>query len=207
MSCDSQNYTTRSAYDEHMLKMYHSPVWAQNEKTRTLYDLDLQKQYLNNTQRYVPNFPDNFKVRETVGQAPWNSFNNVMVKEGYAGNALCNTPRTMFDVDMINTYNTIGSNHRVVGNAPWSNFNNLDSQGNKVQFLCSSNVPMHHGGSAPMHHGGSAPMHHGGSAPMHRGGSAPMHRGGSAPMHRGGRHPAGGRGRGMDDGVSTRGMN
>ena len=148
MSCDSQNYNTRSVYDEHMLKMYHSPVWVQNEKTsRTMYDLDLQKQYLNNTQRYVPNFPDNFKVRETVGQAPWNSFNNVMVKEGYAGNALCNTPRSMFDIDMNNTYNTIGSNHRVVGNAPWSNFNNLGSQGNKVQFLCSDNAPMQHDGS------------------------------------------------------------
>jgi hypothetical protein len=113
-----------------MLKTYHSPVWDQNEKTRTMYDVDLQKQYLNNTQRYVPNFPDNFKVRE----APWNSFNNVMLKEGYAGNALYNTPRTMFDVGMNNT---IGSNHRVVGNTPWSNFNNLGSQGNKVQFLCS----------------------------------------------------------------------
>lgn len=127
-----------------MLKTYHSPVWDQNEKTRTMYDVDLQKQYLNNTQRYVPNFPDNFKVRETIGQSPWNSFNNVMLKEGYAGNALYNTPRTMFDVGMNNT---IGSNHRVVGNTQWSNFNNLGSQGNKVQFLCS---PTHRGGTHPI---------------------------------------------------------
>ena len=175
MSCDSQNYNTRSAYDEHMLKIYHSPVWAQNDSTRTMYDLDLQKQYLTNKQRYVPNFPDNFRVRESAGKAPWDSFNNVMVKEGYAGNAACNAPRTMFDIDMINTYDTIGSNQRVVQNAPWNRFDNLNSEGNKVQYLCSKNMP--------------------------------MHRGAPAPMHRGGRHPTGGRGRGMDDGVSTRGMN
>ena len=81
MSCNPQNYNSRSAYDQHMLKNYHSPVWVQNGNTRTNYDLDLQQQYLTGKDRYIPNFSNNFTSRENQGQAPWNSFNNVMVTQ------------------------------------------------------------------------------------------------------------------------------
>jgi hypothetical protein len=168
MSCNSQNYDSRSAYDQHMLKIYHSPVWEQNDHTRTHYDLDLQNQYLTNKNRFIPNFPNNFQYRDNQGKAPWDSFNNVMVtKENYAGNAQCNAPRTQFDIDMIHTYDTIGPTQRVVQQAPWNLFDNLSSEGNKVSYMCSQN----------------------------------------GVMHGGGRHPVGGRGRNMENGVSTRGMN
>ena len=180
MSCNPQNYNSRSAYDQHMLNIYHSPVWEQNDNTRTNYDLDLQQQYLTGKNRYIPNFSNNFTSRENQGQPPWNSFNNVMVtQENYAGNALCHSPRTQFDVDMLKTYNTIGSTERVVQQAPWNLFDNLSNEGNKLTYMCSANGKIPHGG-------GSAPV------PMHHGGRQPV--GGSAPVP-------------IDRGVSTRGMN
>jgi hypothetical protein len=210
-----QNYNTRSEYDQHMLKMYHSPVWVQNDKTRTHFDLDLQKQMSTNKNRFIPQQSQPFVARDTAGQQPWDGFKNVMaVKEGYAGNAYCNTERTTFDLDMNKSFNTLGN--RMNGQQPWGEFVNLE-QTARAPYGCPDmpmpsgpgrmpmpsgpgRMPMPSGpGRMPMPSGpGRMPMPSGpGRMPMPSGpGRMPMPSGpGRMPMpsgpapHRGGRHP------------------
>lgn len=145
MSCKAQNYDSRSGYEQNMQRKYHSPVWEQNVNTRTQYDLDLQNQYLSAKDRYIPNFPANFKPRENQGQAPWKSFDNVMtIKENYAGNALCHTPRTQYDLDMIQSFDCMCCNEHMVPKKDLKLFDNLSTEGNKIGYMCS-NVPINHG--------------------------------------------------------------
>lgn len=133
MSCNTQMFNSRSDYDKHMLQMFHSPVWVQDVNTRSQFDLNLQNEFVTNKNRFIPEFSQDFVSRNNGGQKPWNSFSNVMVQENYPGNALCNTQRSLFDINMHHTFNTLPKrdNHT----PPWSNFSNLQ-QGGPASSLC-----------------------------------------------------------------------
>lgn len=145
MSCNTKNYDSRSIYEQNILTSYHSPVWLQNDNTRTQYDLNLQNQYLSSKDRYIPEFYTNFKPRGNQDQSTCKTFDNNIVKENYAGNALCNAPRTQYDLDMIQTFDHMYSNENALQKSNLRLFNNLSTVGNKVGYMCSHIVPAHHG--------------------------------------------------------------
>jgi hypothetical protein len=151
-----QNYNTRSEYDKYMLKTYHSPVWVQNNTTRSHFDLDLQQEMVTNTNRFIPQQSQPFVARDTAGQKPWDGFNNVMdVKEDYAGNAICNTERTTFDLDMHKSFNTLGN--RMNSRKPWREFVNLE-QTARAPYGCPD-MPIPSGpGRMPSGPGSMPPM-------------------------------------------------
>jgi hypothetical protein len=101
MSCRASNYNTDVEYDEYMKKtMYHSPPFGQNERTRTKYDLDMQKE-----------FGSHVSSKREYKQ-PWNSFNNVLEKSVEKFEPLSGF-RTQYDLDMQNAFNQNNNNPTV----------------------------------------------------------------------------------------------